>query len=135
MAMGINQKDWKWGDNHMITLKHPLSSVNILDRVLHLSRGPFEVGGSHHTVCPYAYDYMDPATINHGASHRHIFDLSDWNKSLTVIPTGTSGVPASRHYCDQATLYVKNDYHRDLFTAGDIQLAAKYHMVIRPEGE
>jgi penicillin amidase len=133
LELGINQNKWEWGKIHRITLEHPLSSVNLLDRLLKLSRGPYSVGGSHHTVCPYSYDLMDPSSVNHGASHRHIFDLSDWNNSLTIIPTGTSGVPSSRHYCDQTHLYVKNKYHSDLVTYQRVVDWAKYSMIIEPK--
>lgn len=131
VAMGVDQDEWQWGHIHTLKLEHPLSSVQIIDRLLRLSRGPFPVGGSHHTVCPYAYDYMDPSTVDHGASHRHIYDLSDWDQSLTVIPTGTSGVPASRHYCDQTDLYINNAYHRDHYDRERVMQSARYHMVIR----
>ncbi len=107
---------WQWGDLHKVALRHPLGSVKIVDRIFKLNGGPYRVGGSFHTVCPYTYPIGESFVANHGASERHIFDLFNWDKSLTVIPTGTSGVPASPHYLDQTDLYINNKFHRDHFS-------------------
>ncbi|NOY37467.1 MAG: penicillin acylase family protein [Chlorobi bacterium] len=129
---GKNPGKWKWGDIHQLTLKHPLGKVSLLNRIFHLNVGPFAVGGSFHTVCPYTYPQNNPFVINHGASHRHIFIAGDWDKSLTVIPTGESGVPASDHYGDQTVLYTENRYHPDYFSKPLIVEHAKYHAVFSP---
>jgi penicillin G amidase len=128
IRLGNNPDDWEWGSVHRLILAHPLGSVRVLDRVFSLNRGPFPVGGSFHTVSPYSYDSNKPYDANHGASHRHIFDLSNWDNSLTIIPTGNSGIPASKHYCDQTDLYVSGKYHPDYFTKEKILESAHYHM-------
>jgi len=126
--LGDDPADWKWGEIHSFTIKHPISSAKLIEKIFKLDRGPYPVGGSHHTVSPYSYSYMDPGSVNHGSSHRHIYDLSDWNNSLTIIPTGTSGIPASRHYCDQIELYIKNQYHTDYVSKDKVVGNAKYLM-------
>jgi penicillin amidase len=128
---GDNPSQWEWGNLHQITLQHPLSSVRILDRVFSLNRGPFPVGGSFHTVSPYSYSSDDPAKVGHGSSHRHIFNFDNWDESLTVIPTGNSGIPAGRHYCDQTKMYIEGDYHKDLFSREAVESNALYHMNFR----
>jgi penicillin amidase len=57
--------------------------------------------------------------------------LADWDESLTVIPTGVSGIPSSAHYCDQTELYVKNEYHPDHFSRDLVEKNAKYQMIIK----
>jgi penicillin G amidase len=54
--------------------------------------------------------------------------VGDWDRSQTVIPTGTSGIPASRHYCDQTESYVANRYHTDYVTRGRVEGAMLYRM-------
>jgi penicillin G amidase len=125
---GARPGDWKWGDAHAITLKHPMSSVKILDKIFKLNRGPYKVGGSFHTVGPYSSPLNENAGVNHGASERHIFDTGNWDQSLTVIPTGTSGISASKHYCDQTGLYVTNRYHSDYVTRPKVEAAMLYRM-------
>ncbi len=125
---GPNFDDWKWGNMHTLELEHPLAKVNALKRIFNLNRGPYGVGGSFHTVSPYSYSSNEPYDVNHGSSHRNIYDLSDWNKSISVIPTGISGIPASEHYCDQTGLYISGTYHTDYFTKDKVAESAVYHM-------
>lgn len=117
---------WQWGDLHQVALMHPLGSVNVVKKLFKVNRGPYPVGGSSHTVCPYTYPLGNSFIANHGASERHIFNTSDWDKSLTVIPTGTSGVPASPHYLDQTELYLNNKYHRDYFSMDAVKANTLY---------
>ncbi len=128
---GNNPDSWEWGDIHTLTLKHPLGSVKILDLVFGLNKGPFPMGGSFHTVPQLAYKYTKAFGIVHGPSQRHVYDLSDWDKSFTVIPTGNSGIPGSSHYCDQTELYVEGKYHPDYFSRGAVEKNAKYVMKYR----
>ena len=97
------------------------------------NRGAYPVGGSYHTVCPYAYSFGNPYKVVHGASHRTIYDLSDWDNSFTVIPTGNNGIPASRHYCDQTDLYIGQDYHHDYFSEEIIRKRAWFTMKFLPK--
>lgn len=128
---GSDPKGWQWGKLHRLTLIHPLGRVKLLDRLFKFNSGPYEVGGSYHTVCNYSYPFRDPFGVTVGASHRHIYSLGNWDESLTVIPTGVSGIPASPHYCDQTKLYVENQYHPDYFSRDLIQKNAMYRMVIK----
>ncbi len=133
--MGKDIAGWEWGKVHQMTLKHPMASVKILDKLFNLSSGPWPVGGSHHTVSPYSHPLGNPAGINHGASHRHIFDAGSWDRSLTIIPTGVSGIPASEFYCNQTELYVKNQYRIDLFSKEEVVRNALYRITARSGGE
>jgi penicillin amidase len=128
--LGSEPENWKWGTIHTLTLKHPMGSVAILDFLFNLNRGPYEVGGSFHTVSPYSYSFKNPFGVTDGASHRHIFVPSKWDDSLTVIPTGNSGIPASDYYCDQTELYVNGEYHHDYFSRELVEKNARYRMVI-----
>jgi penicillin amidase len=127
----INQ--WGWGKAHTLTLKHPLASKKILDKIFQLNRGPFQVGGSYHTVCPYSYSLSTPYQANHGASHRQIYNLANWDNSWSIIPTGNSGIPASDHYCDQTELYINKKYHKDHFSKENCMQNSKYEMTFKPK--
>jgi penicillin amidase len=129
--MGPDPKKWKWGQIHRLTLEHPLGSVKILDWFFKFDNGPYPLGGGSHTVCPGFYSYSAPFAVTVGASHRHIYSLADWDESLTVIPTGVSGIPASPFYCDQTSLYIDNRYHPDYFSRERIEKNAKHRMTIR----
>ena len=133
LQLGPDVQQWQWGKLHSFTLSHPLGVVPVLDRLLKLNRGPFEMPGSYHTVCPYSYSFTNLYRTNHGASERHIFDTKDWDNSQTIIPTGTSGIPASEFYLDQTDLYIKNQYHDDPFSMAEVEKAAQFKMKLSPE--
>ena len=125
---GKDIEQWKWGKHHTLKLNHPLGEKKILDKIFNLNKGPFKVGGSYHTVCPYSYSLDKPYESDHGASHRQIYNLADWDQSWSVIPTGNSGIPASSHYCDQTELYINKKYHKDYFSREKAQEHSKYKM-------
>jgi len=129
---GNNPEKWKWGKAHKLVLKHPLGEVKLLDWLFGYNRGPYPVGGSFHTVCPYSYKLNNPFVITDGASQRHIFPMHNLNESLTVIPTGISGHTASPYYCDQTPLYVGMKYHNDYIDSEIIQRNAKFIMTLVP---
>jgi penicillin amidase len=128
---GDNPEKWYWGSIHTLTLEHPLSKMKIFDFIFNLNRGPYGVGGSHHTVCSYSYSFSESFEVLNGASHRNIFSTADWDMSLTILPTGISGQPASDYYCDQTELYVSNKYREDYFTKEKIIENSIYKMVIK----
>jgi len=128
---GSDPESWQWGDLHKVSLMHPMGSVAIVDRLFNVNRGPYPIGGSSHTVCPYTYPLGQSFIANHGASERHIFQTADWDRSLTVIPTGTSGIPASPHYLDQTGLYINNKFHRDHFSRDAVEASKKYKGVFK----
>lgn len=127
---GIDTDDWRWGEIHSITLEHPMGSIKMLERLLRLNSEKYGVGGSYHTVEPYSFgpDFRS----DHGASERHIFNTADWDKSLTVIPTGTSGNPGSPFYLSQTDAYINNEFFAEPFTDDAVEAAKKYEMIFRP---
>ncbi len=128
---GSDPSKWQWGDLHTLKLMHPMGGVSIVDQLFKVNRGPYPVGGSFHTVCPYSYPLGKSFVSDHGASQRHIYNTADWDQSLTVIPTGTSGVPASPHYLDQTDLYVNNKFHKDHFSRSAVETHHRYKAVFK----
>ncbi|HPC99522.1 MAG TPA: penicillin acylase family protein [Bacteroidales bacterium] len=128
---GPDTARWKWGDIHTMQLMHPMGSVKILDRIFGLNSDTYRTGGSNHTVSPYSYN--NEFRVNHGASERHIFNTADWDASLTIIPTGISGVPASRFYLSQTKRYVEGGFYNDFFSEKAVKENAKYKLILKPE--
>lgn len=131
--LGPDPSAWKWGDIHPLQIDHPLGSVKAIDRLFKLNRGPFASGGSFHTVAAKSYDWNKPFVVDHGSSQRHIYDPGNWDRSLSVIPTGICGIPASEHYCDQTGLYSAGMYHGDWFSKSAVRAHARYISSFTPE--
>jgi penicillin amidase len=109
-----------------------MGKVKILNKVLGLNRGPFPVGGSFHTIAPFSYRVNQLYIASSGASQRHIYSLADWDQSVSIIPSGNSGNPSSKHYCDQTMWYLKGKYHPDMFTRTLIENKYRYYAVFTP---
>ncbi|MCF8225774.1 MAG: penicillin acylase family protein [Bacteroidales bacterium] len=122
---------WRYGDIHTITIEHPMGGVDLVVKLFDPNLGPYAAGGSFHTVSPFSYTVGSSYEVDHGASQRHIFSLENWDHSKTVIPTGTSGIPASPYYGNQTELYMNYKYHDDPFSRQAVELKKKYKAVYR----
>ncbi len=108
---GKDPTSWCWGRIHTLTHPHPLASIPVLDKLLGLSVGPFEMPGSNTTVLNMEFEMADPFKITLGPSMRHIHDFSEfYTGTRSILPTGQSGNPVSPHYADQAVLYNTGGY-------------------------
>ena len=95
--------DRTWGELHTLALTHPLARIPGLDVVF--TAAAFPIGGDDQTVAQAGSDPLlgfRPAVI---ASVRAVYDLGDPERSVTVLPSGISGNPASPHWADQSELY------------------------------
>lgn len=131
--LGDDVSSWEWGKLHQLVLQHPLGKVDLLNRIFTFNRGPFVVGGSFHTVNPTAYNFHKPFAVVHGASQRHIFTMGNPQESYLAIPTGVSGIPASKYYCNQAADYIHLQYNRDHFNLGQLETAKMYELKLIPD--
>jgi len=62
------------------------------------------------------YDPLSDFAMIVGPSYRQIHDLSDWDKSIGIIPGGQSGLPFHKHYKDLMKSYVRGKYIPFLFS-------------------
>ncbi|TFG06416.1 MAG: penicillin acylase family protein [Promethearchaeota archaeon] len=113
-----DHKKWKWGNLHKVTLTHPFSLASEDAKVLNI--GPYKIGGDTNTLNNGHYDPLSNFDVIVGPSYRQIHDLTDWDKSLCIIPGGQSGLPFHEHYKDLMKLYVKGKYIPMLFSKSEI---------------
>lgn len=128
---GADMSKWKWGNIHKIIIEHPMGSVKLIDQIFRFNSKAYSIGGSDHTVSPY--QYRAGFKIFHGASERHIFNTANWDESLTVIPTGASGIPASEFYLSQTKTYLEGGFYKDAFSENAVKASARYTLVLKPE--
>ncbi len=79
----------------------------------------------------YTYPFNEPFKSIFGSSQRHIYNVADWDASRTVIPTGNSGEPASKFYCDQTQLYVNGQYHGEYFSDDSVKKHEKFKLILK----
>lgn len=107
-----NPSDWVYSKIHKKEFVH-LTGIGAL------SKGPYEGGGEGYTVNPSSISLRENSVryARGGASERLIVDLSDFNNTRSVIPSGERGVTSSEHYADQLEeLFITGQYHYQFFT-------------------
>lgn len=129
---GRDIDSWQWGKLHQLTFVHPLGNIRLLNWLFRFNRGAFPVGGSFHTVCAFGYS-SGSFQVKQGPSQRHIYDLHDWDESLTILPGGVSGLSSSPHFDDQILPYLNGEYRQDIFSEDKIKQSARYRLMILPE--
>lgn len=92
-----------WGQRSTLLIAHPLARVQLLDKLLHLNRGPFPAPGDAGSLDANFTSYDD---ANHtfasrvGPSMRFVLDWSDVDAFTLTGALGQSGNPFSPHYDD-----------------------------------
>ena len=132
--MGGDPDTWEWGELHTLTLYHAFGEQSKLLGMF-MNIGPYPLWGSWATVNPAPYHITDPWEVYHGASERYIFDMSDINNSLRVIPAGISGNFMSPHYDDQALLWRTVSYRPFVLDRDRVMEDAAYTLTITPVAE
>ncbi len=130
---GENTEDWIWAEMHTLTHPHPMAQVKVLDWLLDLNVGPFPAGGSGTTVNNMEYRMYHPFDVVLGPSVRHIYDFANFQKgALSVLPTGQSGNPRSKHYSDQAELFNTGQYRVMPIDEETVKNAGYKKLVMKP---
>ncbi|MCB2136588.1 MAG: penicillin acylase family protein [Rhodobacteraceae bacterium] len=107
---GDNVESWRWGDAHEAKHDHPiLGKVPFLKWVVNIHQS---TSGGDHTLNRglTAAEGPEPFANINGAGYRGVYDLTDPDSSVFVIPTGQSGHPLSRYYDDLSELWRRGEY-------------------------
>jgi penicillin amidase len=144
-SRSTNQNDYRWGKLHRITFGHILGSVapqlNIptASNYEHLSPllPGLAVDGGWETIDSAPFGLLAASsqayTFGGGAVRRYVGELSRGGiESVQIIPGGESGVAGNRFYANQLSLWLTNDYHRVLFTNGEINSNRYSKIIYRP---
>jgi len=108
--IGESPDNWRWGKLHTLTHVHPVGRQEPFDKVFNV--GPFAKSGGNEVVDKenFLYSGHGPYNIRSGPAMRLLLDFARPEEALSVIPTGQSGNVMSRHYDDQAVLFVQGKY-------------------------
>ena len=122
----------KWGKKHRLLLEHPLGKMKAIDLAFHLNR-KYKAPGNANTVNPFTYNNNTPFIADMGASQKHVFNTANWDKSYSILPTGVSGIPASKHYLDQSKKYIHGELLNDFFSQNKIVESKEYLSIFSPK--
>ena len=112
--LGVNMQNWQWGKVHQAVGEHRIfDKVPLLNRLFNLST---PIGGGKMTINVATFGLSDSDDLekifknNVGPSLRHLFDLSDLEKSRYIHSSGQSGNVFSPYYADYMPLWAKGDF-------------------------
>jgi len=131
--LGSDMTQWNWGKVH--TLEH-VHSITLKAPFLRkfLNVGPFEAPGAREVInnLMFGLNYNGIYKVTAGPSTRRIIDFSDVESSVSILPTGQSGNPLSKHYKDQAQMYIKGQF-RPMLMNKKVILKSKDKLVLLPK--
>jgi penicillin amidase len=129
--LGSEVEQWKWEKVHQVTFQHPIGKLPLFSKFFNV--GPFEMAGSNEVIDNQLFIYTDEAVIpvKGGPSTRRIIDFSDIENSWSVLPTGQSGNPMSKHYSDQSELFVNGKFRKMKLNKKEIE-ATSTKLVFKP---
>jgi penicillin amidase len=106
---GTNLQEWKWGNMHTLTLKHPLGEVPPLNHLF--NSGPRVANGGTETVNNMlARLSNNNHAVIAGPSMRTLIDFMDTEHIQIINPLGQSAHRFSPHFQDQADMFVQGKF-------------------------
>ncbi|WP_445452856.1 penicillin acylase family protein [Flavobacterium sp. 25HG05S-40] len=110
--LGSNVNDWQWKKVHKVEFQHPIGKVKMFRKFFNV--GTFPIAGTNEVIDNQLFIYTDDAEISvkGGPSTRRIIDFSDVENSWSILPTGQSGNPMSKHYEDQSEMFVNGKFRK-----------------------
>ncbi|NVN18349.1 penicillin acylase family protein [Muricauda sp. HICW] len=128
---GEDTSQWTWDKVHTLEHGHPFGQVASLRKYFNV--GPFPVEGTREVINNLAFPYDSTGfyKVNSGPSTRRIIDFSDIENSISILPTGQSGNPLSKHYDDQAQMYVNGEFRKMMMNKQEIEETAASVLIFR----
>lgn len=130
--LGNTVADWKWDKVHTVEHEHPLGKVAALRGLFNV--GPFGSPGSNEVINNLFFGLNNEGKyyVKGGPSTRRIVDFSDIENSWSILPTGQSGNPFSKHYSDQAEMYNEGKFRKMKLNKDEI-IKTSTKLILKPE--
>ncbi len=123
--MGEDAINWTWNRVHTLEHGHPIGQVEALRAFFNV--GPFPVSGTREVINNMYFPYTEDGyyKVSTGPSTRRVVDFSDVENSMSILPTGQSGNPFSKHYEDQAEMYINGKFRKMMMNKEEIMTTSE----------
>ncbi|WP_026811633.1 penicillin acylase family protein [Arenibacter latericius] len=130
---GPNKKSWTWGKVHTLEHEHPIGKVKALRSFLNV--GPFPIGATREVINNMAFRYNETGKypVTSGPSTRRVIDFSDVENSTSILPTGQSGNPFSKHYKDQTKMFNNGEFRKMMMNKEEFIRTKKSLLILKPK--
>jgi len=129
---GADWKNWNWEKAIVSEHPHPLGTQEPLDKIFNVKTSPLQANAEGINKLAFTLNGDGIYKVSSGPAMRIILDFENVEKSISVLPTGQSGNRFSRHYRDQAKLFVKGKYRGQLMNRKEILRNAKEPLILKP---
>lgn len=132
-TLGEDISSWTWDRVHALEHHHPIGQIDILRPFFNV--GPFPVTGTREVINNMAFPYTKDGfhKVTSGPSTRRVIDFSDVENSMSILPTGQSGNPFSKHYKDQAEMFVKEEFRKMMMNETEIKENSEAMLLLVPK--
>lgn len=130
--LGSDMAAWKWEKVHTLTHNHPLGILPVVGRLFNV--GPFPAPGGRETInnLDFPIDSTGIYRVSYGPALRRIIDFAKPDYGKSVLPTGQSGNIMSKHYDDQARMFVEGGARSELMNRADIEKVQTGKLLLKP---
>lgn len=131
-AAGADPAQWRWGDLHRVTIRHPLAkSIPAIAAAFPAIEGG-RSGGDGTTVMARGVNMARGTDVIHGASWMMVIDTGAWDEARVIFLPGQSGDPRSPHYRDWYDDWIAGRTHRLAFSPEAVRAQAADRLTLRP---
>ena len=129
--LGNKVENWQWGKVHRLEHIHPIGRKQPFNLLFNV--GPFEAQGTSEVVNNSSFVLNEEGVykVKYGPAMRRIIDFSDLENTLSILPTGQSGNVFSNHYNDQAEMYLKGEFRKQMMNEQEIKNSSKNKFVLK----
>jgi penicillin G amidase len=131
-TLGKDMSAWNWGKVHTITHNHPLGILPVVGKYFNV--GPLPAPGGRETInnLDFPIDSTGKYHVAYGPALRRIVDFADPSHARSVLPTGQSGNVMSKHYSDQAKLFIESGSRQENMIRAEIEKVKTGRLILKP---
>ena len=112
---------WAWEKVFTLNHSHPLGKVDFLKKYFDV--GPLTTNGGNEVInnMMFKLDTTGFFPVYGGPSMRTVIDMGNIDGAMSINPTGQSGNFLSKHYADQAQMFVDGKFRPQMMNEKEIE--------------
>ena len=124
---------WVWEKVLTVSHSHPLGKVDMLKKYFDV--GPFTTNGGNEVInnMMFKLDTTGFFPVYAGPSMRTVIDMGNLEGAMSINPTGQSGNFLSKHYDDQAQMFIDVKYRPQLMNEKEIEENKASVLTLEPQ--
>ncbi len=133
LQLGDDINLWKWGKVHTLEHGHLIGRKKPMDQLFNV--GVEGVMGGNEVINNQAFPLNQEGkySVSYGPAMRILIDFADYENSQSILPTGESGNFMSKHYKDQANMYNRGEYRKQMTNKVEIVKTAEGKLILNPK--